>query len=133
MKTNIRNSMLAALLSLALSPLLARANADTKTEAETALIRFQAADSSITNLLTGSAGYAVFPNVGKGGLIFGAEHGNGIVYEQGKAIGKARLSEINFGPQMGGGTFDEVIFFETSDADLSKWGVQYTVQLVTTF
>jgi len=116
MKHNIRNSMLAALLSLSLSPFVARADADIKAEAETALNRFQDADSTLANLLSRSAGYAVFPNVGKGGLVFGAERGNGIVYEKGETIGKATLTQINVGPQAGGETFSEVIFFETSDA-----------------
>jgi len=118
MKQNIRNSILSVLLSLALSPFLARADADAdlKTEAEMAFQRFQDEDSSLTNLLAGSAGYVVFPTVGKGGLIFGGGHGNGIVYEQGEASGKATLTEINIGTQVGGEAFSEVIFFKTSDA-----------------
>jgi len=116
MKQNIRNTILAALCSLALSPFFAKADSDRKTEAETALQRFHDADSSLTALLAGSVGYAVFPNVGKGGLIFGAEHGKGVVYENGKAIGEATLTEVNVGPQVGGETFCEVIVFENSDA-----------------
>ena len=61
-------------------------------------------------------GYAVFPTVGKGGLIFGAERGNGLVYENGNPVGETTLTEINVGPQAGGQTFYEVIFFETADA-----------------
>src|SRR6266850_3693266 len=115
MKKTIRNTVLAALLLASVSPVLAD-DEDLRAEADKAIKALQNADSGLANYFSRAAGYAVFPSVGKGGLIFGAEHGNGIVYEQGKAIGKARLSEINFGPQMGGETFDEVIFFETSDA-----------------
>ena len=82
-------------------------------EAKAAIAKIQSADSSLTNLLGTSAGYVVFPSVGKGGVIFGAEHGNGVVYEKGKAVGEATLTEINVGPQLGGGIFYEVIFFES--------------------
>ena len=34
-----------------------------------------------------SYGYAVFPTIGKGGLVVGGAHGNGRVYERGKYVG----------------------------------------------
>jgi hypothetical protein len=34
-----------------------------------------------------SYGYAVFPTVGKGGLVVGAAHGTGRVYQQGRYVG----------------------------------------------
>ena len=86
------------------------------TEAEKAIKALQSADSALTNLFSSSTGYAVFPGVGKGGFIFGAEHGNGIVYEKGKPVGEATVTEINVGPQIGGEAFYEVIFFETAEA-----------------
>lgn len=116
MKLNIRNALLTALCSLALTPGVIRAEEDLRTEADRTLTRFQTADSSLTNLLAGAAGYAIFPGVGKGGMFFGAEHGNGVVYEKGKPIGEATLIEINVGSQIGGQTFDEIIFFETLGA-----------------
>jgi hypothetical protein len=39
-------------------------------------------------------GYAVFPNVGKGGLGLGAAHGNGLVYQDGNVVGKTELKEV---------------------------------------
>ena len=116
MKLNVRNALLTALCSLALSPGLTMAQDDLRAEADITLKGFQDADSSLTNLLTGAAGYAIFPGVGKGGMFFGAEHGNGVVYENGKPIGEATLTEINVGSQIGGQTFDEIIFFETFGA-----------------
>jgi lipid-binding SYLF domain-containing protein len=117
MKRTIINPLLPALILITLSPvLLATASGDLRAEAETAIKTLQRVDSTLTNLFSNSAGYAVFPRVGKGGLIFGAEHGNGIVYAQGKPIGEATLTELNVGPQVGTETFYEIIFFETAEA-----------------
>ena len=58
----------------------------------------------------------MFPRIGKAGLILGAKHGKGIVYEKGKPIGEATLTEINVGPQVGGEAFYEILFFETAEA-----------------
>jgi lipid-binding SYLF domain-containing protein len=81
-----------------------------------AIESFKAADSSIKKLFDSATAYVVFPNVGKGGLVFGGAHGRGLVYEQGKLIGSASLSQFTFGAQIGGQEFSEVIFFETKDA-----------------
>jgi lipid-binding SYLF domain-containing protein len=115
MKQTIRNAVfIASLLALG-SPVLAEDN-DLRTEAEKAIDVFKRADSDMTNVFNDSAGYAIFPSVGKGGLVFGGEHGKGIVYEKGKPVGEATVSEINVGAQIGGQSFYEVIFFETADA-----------------
>jgi lipid-binding SYLF domain-containing protein len=115
MKLTIRNAALAACVVLAVIPSSSRA-AELKTEAEQAVDAFNKADSSLKKLFDDSAGYAVFPSVGKGGFIIGGEHGKGLVYEKGKPIGEATLTEVNIGAQVGGEHFYEVIFFQTADA-----------------
>ncbi|MAU17700.1 MAG: hypothetical protein CMH46_19410 [Muricauda sp.] len=67
-----------------------------------------------------SAGYVIFPNVGKGGFIIGGASGNGVVYENGEAVGMANLKKLNIGLQAGGQAIIEVIFFET-DVDLQRF------------
>jgi lipid-binding SYLF domain-containing protein len=117
MKNTIRNTVLTTFLVIIGSPALpALAGDDLRAEAQKAIKVLQSADSGLTNVFNQSAGFAVFPSVGKGGLIFGGEHGNGVVYEQGKPVGEATLTEINVGPQVGGQSFYEVIFFETPEA-----------------
>lgn len=117
MKRTIINPLLPALILITLSLVLnVIAGCDLRAEAEIAIRNLQSADSTLTNLFGNSAGYAVFPRVGKAGFILGAEHGNGIVYEQGKPIGEVTLTEINVGPQVGGESFYEIIFFETGEA-----------------
>ena len=117
MKHRNLNPLLAALFIAAASPVLTViAAGDPRADAETAIRNLQSADSTLINLFTNSAGYAVFPRVGKARLILGGEPGNGIVYEQGKPAGEATLTEINGGPQVGGQAFYEIIFFETAEA-----------------
>jgi lipid-binding SYLF domain-containing protein len=61
-------------------------------------------------------GYAVFPTVGKGGLGIGAAHGTGRVYEQGRPVGHASMTELSIGLQFGGEAFSEIIFFQNKRA-----------------
>ena len=89
---------------------------DLDAKAQKAIQVLQTRDSTLTNLFTSAAGFAVFPSVGKGGLFFGGERGKGMVYEKGEPIGVAKLTEINAGPQAGGQSLYEVIFFQTTEA-----------------
>jgi lipid-binding SYLF domain-containing protein len=57
-------------------------------------------------------GYAFFPEVTKGGLIFGGAYGRGVVFEQGTHVGYADLTEGSFGLQIGGQTYSELIVFQ---------------------
>src|SRR6185295_12473103 len=43
-------------------------------------------------------------------------HGSGIVYEKGRAVGRATLNQVSVGAQIGGQEFAEIIFFETPAA-----------------
>jgi lipid-binding SYLF domain-containing protein len=63
-----------------------------------------------------SYGYAVFPSVGKGGLVVGAAHGSGRVYAQGKHIGDTSMTQVSVGMQAGGEAFRQIIFFENKAA-----------------
>lgn len=81
---------------------------------------FIATDGLMSNLFKNAYGYVIFPNVGKGGLGIGGAVGNGIVYEGGDIIGKAKLTQLSIGFQFGGQAYREVIFFETK-ADLDRF------------
>jgi lipid-binding SYLF domain-containing protein len=54
--------------------------------------------------------------VGKGAIGVGGAAGNGIVYEKGKMIGKAKMKQVSVGFQFGGQAYREVIFFENQGA-----------------
>jgi lipid-binding SYLF domain-containing protein len=117
MKTKKRNTILAALCLMAGSlGWAAHAADDLQGEAQQAIESFQRTDSSLKQYFDGSAGYAVFPNVAKGGLVVGGARGKGVVYAKGKAIGQATLTQASIGAQVGGQSFAEAIFFETPAA-----------------
>ncbi|MCB0776952.1 MAG: hypothetical protein KDB99_11605 [Chitinophagaceae bacterium] len=73
-------------------------------------------DGLMKNLFNNAYGYAIFPNVGKGGIGVGGAAGKGIVYEKGNIIGKAQLTQVSIGFQFGGQAYREVIFFESAGA-----------------
>ena len=70
-------------------------------------------DGLMKDLFTNAYGYVIFPNVGKGGIGIGGAVGNGIVYQGGQIIGKAKLTQLSIGFQFGGQAYREVIFFES--------------------
>ncbi|MCP3942561.1 MAG: lipid-binding SYLF domain-containing protein [Desulfobacteraceae bacterium] len=57
-------------------------------------------------------GYAVFPTVGKGGMVVGGAFGKGQVYKHGKRTGKVTLTKLSVGFQLGGQAFSEIIFLQ---------------------
>lgn len=61
-------------------------------------------------------GYAVFPTIGKGGIVLGGAYGNGRVYRQGKITGTATMMKLSLGFQLGGQAFSEIIFFRDKRA-----------------
>ena len=81
---------------------------------------FVKADPLLKNIFNKAYGYVIFPNVGKGGFGVGGATGNGAVYEGGKLIGMARMTQLTLGFQAGGQAYREVIFFE-SKKDLDNF------------
>ena len=61
-------------------------------------------------------GYAVFPTIGKGGVGVGGAYGKGRVYEKGKYVGDASMTQVTVGLQLGGQAYSEIIFFEDERA-----------------
>ncbi|AUS06537.1 lipid-binding SYLF domain-containing protein [Pseudotamlana carrageenivorans] len=93
-------------------------------EADQAAKTLLEVNPGIRHYFKNSAGYVVFPNVGKGGLIVGGASGNGVLYQDNKRQGMAALKELNIGFQAGGQALIEVIFFEHK-ADVEKFKEGY--------
>jgi lipid-binding SYLF domain-containing protein len=97
-----------ALLALSLSPAWADDFSD-------AIKVFKDAGES-GRFFDNAYGYAVFPSVGKGGFVVGGAYGTGHVYEKGKVIGEAKMTQVSVGLQLGGQEYSEIIFFEDQRA-----------------
>lgn len=60
--------------------------------------------------------YAVFPTVGKGGLIIGGAAGDGRVYRGGKHVGNTEFGQISLGLQAGGQAYSMIVFLQDQRA-----------------
>ena len=57
-------------------------------------------------------GYAIFPTIGKGGLVVGGAYGKGRVYVHDKFVGDTAITQVNVGFQAGGQAYSMIVFFE---------------------
>ena len=111
---NMRRMVFTALLvvmGMAASTVFAGWNPHEEEHAQQTIRLFQKTDPGIQVFFDQAYGYAVFPDVYKGGiLLLGGARGDGFVYEQGRLIGRSSITQINVGPQLGGQAFAEIIF-----------------------
>lgn len=63
-----------------------------------------------------SYGYALFPTVGKAGLVLGGAHGDGKVYANGAYVGDSTMTRLSVGLQAGAQAYSQIIFFEDKKA-----------------
>ena len=80
-------------------------------ETAAALNRLQEKHKDIKEKLQKAYGYAVFPSVGRAGVVLGGAYGQGEVFEGGKPVGFATMSQITVGVQVGGQTFTQILTF----------------------
>lgn len=77
-----------------------------------AILDVKKVDPGMKKFFDGSAGYAVFPSVGKAGIGIGGAHGKGLVIVGDKAVGKTSLSQATIGLQLGGQVYAQFVFFK---------------------
>lgn len=94
------------------SPVFGDRDQRLKETSEDALHILKDTDSKLNDWFGDCYGYAIFPTVGKAGFGFGGAFGKGEVYEKGKFIGEARVTQASFGFQLGGQAYIEIIFFK---------------------
>ena len=85
-------------------------------DAEQQVALARSTDPSIQPFFDKSAGYAVFPTIGKGGLLVGGAYGKGVLYEKGQPVAFCDMTQASAGLQLGGQAYTEFIFFETPKA-----------------
>lgn len=81
-------------------------------EVQKAIVEIKRVDPGMEAFFDHSAGYAVFPNVGKGGFVVGGAYGKGLVIAHGKVDGYTSLTQASVGLQLGGQKYSQFIFFK---------------------
>ena len=119
-------SLLAATATLSLLAITAACSTAPESTADRALLssdtsafltRARTTDPSLSRFFDDCAGYAVLPEIGKGGLILGGAYGKGQLFARdGRLIGYCDVSQGSIGAQIGGQSFGEIVFFETKDS-----------------
>jgi lipid-binding SYLF domain-containing protein len=72
-------------------------------------------DPGLEQEIAESAGYALFPAVGKGGFGIGGAYGIGQVIVDGLPVARTTLMQVNVGFQLGGQKYAELILFKNKE------------------
>src|SRR5215469_6789148 len=109
MKKKIFSITMAALSTAALFAVNAVASDDLAVRAHQTIADFQNANGNLKSFMDSSAGYAVYPSIGKGGLVVGGARGTGLLFENGAITGRTTVTQGSIGAQAGGQTFSQII------------------------
>jgi lipid-binding SYLF domain-containing protein len=90
--------------------------ADLSARASSALHSLYASSDKARQIGRKAEAVLVFPAIGKGGFIVGAESGNGAMLVHGRAVGFYNISAASFGFQAGIQKFSYALFFITPSA-----------------
>ncbi|MDZ4753717.1 MAG: lipid-binding SYLF domain-containing protein [Phycisphaerae bacterium] len=94
-----------------------------ESNARQATTNFKQTDPGLQRFFDNAAGYAIFPEVTKGGFVIGASRGDGVLYERGSPTHYVTMTAGTIGAQIGGQVFSEIIFFKTvAELDHFKQG-----------
>ena len=105
-----------ALCACSTAPKSAEGKSEIQTKAEVAMQKAEAQAPELTALCHDSAGYAVFPSIGKGAVGVGGAYGKGVLYERGQVAGYCDMTQASIGLQLGGQTYTEIVCFENQEA-----------------
>ena len=103
--------LMVALAACATAPSTTSSRANLESRARATVQEMTARDPALQDLLNHSAGYAVFPEIGKAGFVVGGAFGRGVLFEHGGPNGFVSITQGSFGAQLGGQTLSELIVF----------------------
>jgi len=124
----------AAMFSLVLAgPALAfqpDVNDELQLDVAKAILAIKKADPGIEAFFDNAAGYAVYPSVGKGGIVVGAAYGKGLVIVGDRVDGRTTMTQATIGLQLGGQVYSEFIFFkdEAAIANFKRGNFEFGAQ-----
>jgi len=84
-------------------------------EYQTTIDEFKGSPST-AEFFDNAYGYAVFPTIGKGGIVLGGAYGTGQVYLAGQPTGSVDLVQVSVGFQLGGQAFSQIVFLQDKRA-----------------
>ena len=76
-----------------------------------AILNIKKRDPGVQKFFDNAAGYAVFPNVGKGGFMLGGAYGRGLVIVNEQVDGDTTVTQFTIGAQVGAQKYSLYIFF----------------------
>jgi lipid-binding SYLF domain-containing protein len=92
-------------------------------QAEATLGEMIARDPALRDVTHHALAYAVFPSIGKGGVLVGGAYGKGVLYEGGMPTGFVSVEQASIGAQLGGQSFAELLVLRnSSDINTLKTG-----------
>ena len=97
-------------------PDTAQGRSELTSDSTTAFHDFLNHDPSLRDFLKKSTAYAIFPDIGRGAVVFGGSYGRGEVWQAGKQIGFADVTTATFGASVGGQNYAQLIVFRTPQA-----------------
>ena len=116
-RRTVASSLLAlSATSLAALPALAKDRGKLVSRARESLKELEASSPAARRSSKQAHAVLVFPSVLKAGFVFGAETGDGVLFEGGKVAGYYNLSGGSWGLQIGGQDFAYALFLMTPKA-----------------
>ena len=100
-------------LACASAPEVRSDQLELEVKARAKLELMQEKDPNLAEVLSNSAGYAVFPTIGEGGFIVGALSGVGVLFDpEGNVLGYCETRGGSVGAQIGGQRFSQLMIFQ---------------------
>lgn len=133
MENIMRNLLLSLAALLLAAPAFAfqpDVNEEIQLDAAKAILAIKKADPGIEAFFNNAAGYAVFPSVGKGGIVVGGAYGKGLVIVNGQVDGYTTMTQATVGLQLGGQVYSLFIFFkdEAAIANFKRGNFEFGAQ-----
>ena len=115
-KSLVSSGTLATVLALICTVALAVDTAAIDQQVSTTLDKFYALSPDNKSLAQKATAVLVFPDITKGGIGIGGEHGDGALQESGKTVGYYSISGASIGLTLGLSHHSEVVLFNTPQA-----------------
>lgn len=87
-------------------------NSELELDVARAILNLKQRDPGVQKFFDNAAGYAVFPNIGKGGFMIGGAYGRGLVIVNEQVDGDSTMTQFTIGAQIGAQKYSLYIFFK---------------------